>query len=155
MAELVDAPDSKSGSGNRVRVRFSLPAPSTASYWNCDEILLELRRIRRSKNARRRHSRTLGLRSLRDNSLSEPTGRGRLRTCEGRQGAALQTFDRAALRILDCPRRFHGDRRNNRTGRSAGNNGGGLCGSRNRPSVRVSRRRPSWTVASLFHSGTG
>ena len=27
MAELVDAPDSKSGSGNRVRVRFSLPAP--------------------------------------------------------------------------------------------------------------------------------
>tara|TARA_Y100000590_G_scaffold462237_1_gene625852 strand:+ start:832 stop:1473 length:642 start_codon:yes stop_codon:yes gene_type:complete len=28
MAELVDAPDSKSGSGNRVRVRFSLPAPS-------------------------------------------------------------------------------------------------------------------------------
>ncbi len=28
MAELVDAPDSKSGSGNRVRVRFSLPAPN-------------------------------------------------------------------------------------------------------------------------------
>ncbi len=27
MAELVDAPDSKSGSGNRVRVRVSLPAP--------------------------------------------------------------------------------------------------------------------------------
>ena len=27
MAEQVDAPDSKSGSGNRVRVRFSLPAP--------------------------------------------------------------------------------------------------------------------------------
>ncbi|SUZ66230.1 uncharacterized protein METZ01_LOCUS19084 [marine metagenome] len=27
MAELVDAPDSKSGSGDRVRVRFSLPAP--------------------------------------------------------------------------------------------------------------------------------
>ena len=27
VAELVDAPDSKSGSGNRVRVRFSLPAP--------------------------------------------------------------------------------------------------------------------------------
>ncbi|SVD87002.1 uncharacterized protein METZ01_LOCUS439856, partial [marine metagenome] len=26
VAELVDAPDSKSGSGNRVRVRFSLPA---------------------------------------------------------------------------------------------------------------------------------
>jgi hypothetical protein len=29
VAELVDAPDSKSGSGNRVRVRFSLPAPIT------------------------------------------------------------------------------------------------------------------------------
>ena len=28
MAELVDAPDSKSGSGNRVGVRFPLPAPS-------------------------------------------------------------------------------------------------------------------------------
>ena len=28
VAELVDAPDSKSGSGNRVRVRVSLPAPS-------------------------------------------------------------------------------------------------------------------------------
>ena len=27
MAELVDAPDSKSGSGNRVGVRFPLPAP--------------------------------------------------------------------------------------------------------------------------------
>ena len=27
VAELVDAPDSKSGSGNRVRVRVSLPAP--------------------------------------------------------------------------------------------------------------------------------
>ena len=27
MAELVDAPDSKSGSGNRVWVRFPLPAP--------------------------------------------------------------------------------------------------------------------------------
>ena len=27
MAELVDAPDSKSGSGNRVRVQVSLPAP--------------------------------------------------------------------------------------------------------------------------------
>ena len=31
MAELVDAPDSKSGSGNRVRVRFSLPAPPISS----------------------------------------------------------------------------------------------------------------------------
>src|SRR5438132_10916601 len=28
MAELVDAPDSKSGSGNRVWVRFPLPAPN-------------------------------------------------------------------------------------------------------------------------------
>ena len=28
MAELVDAPDSKSGSGNRVWVRFPLPAPT-------------------------------------------------------------------------------------------------------------------------------
>ena len=27
VAELVDAPDSKSGMGNHVRVRFSLPAP--------------------------------------------------------------------------------------------------------------------------------
>ncbi len=27
VAELVDAPDSKSGSGDRVRVRVSLPAP--------------------------------------------------------------------------------------------------------------------------------
>ena len=27
MAELVDAPDSKSGDGDIVRVRFSLPAP--------------------------------------------------------------------------------------------------------------------------------
>ena len=27
MAELVDAPDSKSGSGDTVRVRFSLPVP--------------------------------------------------------------------------------------------------------------------------------
>ncbi len=31
MAELVDAPDSKSGNGNIVRVRFSLPAPSNVS----------------------------------------------------------------------------------------------------------------------------
>ena len=29
MAELVDAPDSKSGSGNRVRVQVSLPAPDS------------------------------------------------------------------------------------------------------------------------------
>jgi hypothetical protein len=38
MAELVDAPDSKSGSGNRVRVRFSLPAP-LKNVINYDELL--------------------------------------------------------------------------------------------------------------------
>ena len=31
MAELVDAPDSKSGSGNRVGVRFPLPAPNSGN----------------------------------------------------------------------------------------------------------------------------
>ena len=31
MAELVDAPDSKSGDGNIVGVRFPLPAPSTTT----------------------------------------------------------------------------------------------------------------------------
>ena len=46
MAELVDAPDSKSGSGNRVRVQVSLPAPdSHVSHYataaiDCPKILI-------------------------------------------------------------------------------------------------------------------
>jgi hypothetical protein len=35
VAELVDAPDSKSGMGNHVRVRFSLPAP----FFNSESLL--------------------------------------------------------------------------------------------------------------------
>ena len=48
MAELVDAPDSKSGSGNRVWVRFPLPAPSSLSPYLSERaaaILLSERRI--------------------------------------------------------------------------------------------------------------
>jgi hypothetical protein len=41
MAELVDAPDSKSGSGNRVWVRFPLPAPGKlpAAIGQCLEVV--------------------------------------------------------------------------------------------------------------------
>ena len=51
MAELVDAPDSKSGSGNRVRVRFSLPAPLKAV--NYHEILCRMQCNNNKKNPQR------------------------------------------------------------------------------------------------------
>src|SRR5687767_13505497 len=42
MAELVDAPDSKSGSGNRVWVRFPLPAPSSTIAFVLHQSVVEL-----------------------------------------------------------------------------------------------------------------
>src|SRR5271170_6000617 len=71
MAELVDAPDSKSGSLKRVWVRFPLRAPEFY-LWTSFEFLQQLRLARRIQDPRRGPSAALRILELRHGSLQEP-----------------------------------------------------------------------------------
>jgi len=74
------------------------------------EVLLQLRPTGCTESSGWRHQEPLGLQRLPQRSLSEPENRCRLRTGDRRQDSAVQTGDRATLRILDRTSRVYGTR---------------------------------------------
>src|SRR6202043_2966685 len=100
MAELVDAPDSKSGGGDTVWVRFPLRAPEFY-LWTRFEFLRQLRLPRRIQNPCGRPFAALGVPELRHGPLQESAARARLRPRVARQDPAVPPCHRAAARVLD------------------------------------------------------
>src|ERR1700733_3763038 len=111
MAELVDAPDSKSGSLKRVWVRFPLRAPEFY-LWTSFEFLQQLRLARRIQDSRRGPFAALRVLELRHDTLQDPFAGSGLRPRMAGQDLAVPPRHRAAARILDGAGRFHGKRRN-------------------------------------------
>src|ERR1700733_13022976 len=111
MAELVDAPDSKSGSLKRVWVRFPLRAPEFY-LWTSFEFLQQLRLVRRIQDSRRGPFAAPRMLELRHGPLQESFAGSRLRTRVARQDFAVPPRHRTSAGILDGAGRFHGERRN-------------------------------------------
>src|SRR5882724_11065003 len=110
MAELVDAPDSKSGGGDTVWVRFPLRAPEFY-LWTTFEFLQQLRLARRIQDSRRGPFTAVCVYQLRHGPLQEPTVGSRLRARVAGQGPAVPPCHRTSLGVLDGTGRIHGKRR--------------------------------------------
>src|SRR5450631_3533206 len=100
MAELVDAPDSKSGGGDTVWVRFPLRAPEF-NLWTCFEFLQQLRFTRRIQGSRRGPFSALRMHELRNGPLQESALGSGLRTGMARQDLAVPPCDRTSFGVLD------------------------------------------------------
>src|SRR5258708_29834798 len=125
MAELVDAPDSKSGGGDTVWVRFPLRAPEfflSVTF----EFLQQLRLTGRIQDPRRGSFAAFCVHQLQFGALQKSAFGLRVRARMAEQNPAVPPGDRAASGVLDSAGRIHGERRDHAASGGARVPGGSL-----------------------------